>query len=497
MDYVDRLFGACALVALVSTGCESAGEQAETDGLSDTEGPETAASGSASESASGGSDSGDDSDSDTGPDTGTDTDDPPPADHALGTIVLSESHANGGGVASGSVVASFLPDARMLPGTCSNVVAGCEVSVVPDCAAGCGVGEYCGFNDACPAECLDYCDAPCAADEVCYFAAPGQAACREREFFDAGSLVFSGTTTPITLFPPYVVDGLQTGSPFVPASEVSVAASGATRAGFEAFDVTFGTTRLMQTELDRITVVEAYGTVDMPVQWFPGTDDVTITVTATALDGAYGTVTCSADDATGVFEVPRAAIEAAVDGQTPSGVSVAVTRQRNEIVDGLQTVGTLLYATVYPDARLVLESRSTESITIEGCGWDELLCGNTCVDIQFNNAHCGGCNEPCSGACWYGECQTEDTDETCSDFYDNDMDGLTDCADPSCAGTSVCGGGTTGGTSGGSTTSGGTTGGGANSCVGNCGGQASGGCYCDSACVSNNDCCVDYLLVCT
>jgi hypothetical protein len=47
---------------------------------------------------------------------------------------------------------------------------------------------------------------------------------------------------------------------------------------------------------------------------------------------------------------------------------------------------------------------------------------------------------------------------------------------------SVCGGG--GG------------GGGANSCVGNCNGQAPGGCYCDTACTGAGDCCADYANAC-
>ena len=39
-------------------------------------------------------------------------------------------------------------------------------------------------------------------------------------------------------------------------------------------------------------------------------------------------------------------------------------------------------------------------------------------------------------------------------------------------------------------------GGGPNSCVGNCGGQASGGCWCDSQCASFGDCCSDKVSVC-
>lgn len=37
---------------------------------------------------------------------------------------------------------------------------------------------------------------------------------------------------------------------------------------------------------------------------------------------------------------------------------------------------------------------------------------------------------------------------------------------------------------------------GANSCAGSCGAQATGGCYCDAACVANGDCCSDFVEVC-
>jgi hypothetical protein len=39
-------------------------------------------------------------------------------------------------------------------------------------------------------------------------------------------------------------------------------------------------------------------------------------------------------------------------------------------------------------------------------------------------------------------------------------------------------------------------GGGPNSCVGNCGGQASGGCWCDSSCAGFGDCCSDKVSTC-
>ena len=492
---LDRFLFSSLTLALFIPGCggNDGGDGVETELAGATEGSSDGDGDSNSGGSGNSGDSGDSGDTtDTGDTGDTGDDPPPPADYALGRIVLSEAHTAGGGVANGSVFASFVPDAKMNAGSCTREVAGCEISLIPECLAGCGDGEYCGFDDGCQSACLDYCDAPCDDDEVCYFAAPGQSACRKKETFDAGSLTFSGTTTPITLFPPYVVEGLQTGSPYNPGSEVSVSASGATDAGFEAFDVSFGTTQLIQAQLDQITVVEAYGASNMPVRWQGGSEDVTIQVTVSAIDGAYGTVTCEADDTAGQFDVPRQAIEAAVDGQTPSSLSVAVTRTRMETSDQVSTRGELLYAMVYPDARLELMSSSTESASIEGCDYEELLCGTGCVDVQFNNQHCGGCNQSCAGECQYGECLVENTNELCSDGSDNDQDGYYDCDDFDCsqsASVTVCdtdpsGGGDTGSDPG------------PNSCIGHCNNQAPGGCYCDTACVSNNDCCADYQTAC-
>lgn len=54
--------------------------------------------------------------------------------------------------------------------------------------------------------------------------------------------------------------------------------------------------------------------------------------------------------------------------------------------------------------------------------------------------------------------------------------------------------GSAGGSGGGG--SGGTGGSGGASCIGHCGGQAPGGCWCDAACQTSNDCCPDKLAMC-
>lgn len=367
----------------------------------------------------------------------------PEEDHALGTIVLAERHQSTQPTATGSVTASFIPDAAAAGQGCSELVSGCEVSVVPDCPTGCGDGQYCGFDDGCLSTCLEICDANCGNDEVCYFAAPGQAACRDREDFDAGSLTFTGTTAPITLLPPYALDGLDTGSPFPPGGAVNVAASGAVAAGFDAFSADFTATTLIQTELDTITLTEAYGDADLPVQWGPGGDEATVTVAVTGVKGQSGTVVCDADDAAGSFSVPRDAMLAAVDGQTVAGLNVTVSRRRTEVMTGLTTVGALLYADVQPVGWLELTSVSSESHTIEGCNFGEAVCDDECVDVFFSEEHCGGCNQACGGECYEGECfEEENTNARCDDGEDNDLDGYVDCEDFDCSdnpNVTVCG----------------------------------------------------------
>jgi hypothetical protein len=260
------------------------------------------------------------------------------------------------------------------------------------------------------------------------------------------------------------------------------------------------------------------------VQWSGGADEVTITVTVTAQGGAYGTVTCDGDDTTGAFDVPRAAILAALGGEVPASVAVSITRSRTEVALGLATKGELLYAEVKPEGWLELTTASSESHVIEGCAWGELVCGDECVDVLWDPDNCGGCNEVCSGDCYDGECLVEDDDDTCDDGWDNDNDGYYDCDDFDCsmnpsvtvcdtvpentdalcddgldndddgyydcddfdcslnASVTVCDAGDDGGGDG--------------SCVGYCGGAAPGGCYCDASCVMYGDCCADYDAAC-
>ncbi len=492
-----------ALAFAPACAADGDGESADTDaaetdaGGPGGSGPGGSGPGDGGDGGDGGSDGGDGGDD--GGDGGDDTGTLPEEDHALGTIVLAESHQSTSATATGSVSASFIPDAAAVGQGCSEIVAGCEVSVVPDCETGCGDGQYCGFDDTCASACLEICDASCGNDEVCYFAAPGQAACRDKEDFDAGSLTFSGTTAPITLLPPYALNGLDTGSPFPPGGQVTVAASGAVAAGFSAFSADFSATTLIQTQLDTITLSEAYGNADLPVQWAAGNDDATITVAVSGIKGQSGTVVCRADDATGSFSVPRDALRAAVDEQTVAGLSVTVSRRRTEVMTGLTTVGQLLYAEVQPVGWLELTSVSSESHTIEGCNFGEAVCDDECVDVFYSSAHCGGCNQACAGECYDGQCyEDENTNARCDDGEDNDLDGYTDCEDFDCTSDpniTVCDeGGADAGDEGGGDDGGGEVGG-PNSCVGLCG-EASTNCYCDEQCAGQGDCCADFNEVC-
>ncbi|MGE0787360.1 MAG: hypothetical protein AB7S26_16935 [Sandaracinaceae bacterium] len=63
-------------------------------------------------------------------------------------------------------------------------------------------------------------------------------------------------------------------------------------------------------------------------------------------------------------------------------------------------------------------------------------CGTACVDRMSSSLHCGRCDNPCPNdqACVMGEC-TMLAETDCNDMVDNDMDGMTDCADSDCEGT--------------------------------------------------------------
>ena len=361
---------------------------------------------------SGGSDSGDSDTGDTG-DTGE-----PAVPHALGVISLTESHPATGGSSVPGVGAYFIPNTEGGDGGggCYESVGGCRIALAPDCGENCAVDEFCTFNDACESRCERICDATCGPDEVCYFPAPDTPGCKKIESFDAGALTFLGTPIAINLFPPYNFSG-DSGSPFAPGGEASVQASGATAAGFEAFEKSFTGTSFMQTSpsLDSLTLADIYGNGPLPVRWAPGEDDIVITVNVTSADFTSGVLICETSDASGSFDVPREALIQAIDGGDINNLSISVQRQRVETHKGLTTTGMLTGVTVEPEGWLNIVTSSIESHTFEGCGAGELFCTDACVETEWDNENCGGCGNECTGNtyCEYGECLCEDGGVLC------------------------------------------------------------------------------------
>lgn len=407
MASASNLFIARSLLLLAASavaGCPGSGDDAPSDTDAATEGMDGTGGGSADD---GGATSGNDETAgDDAMDATADTGEPD-VPHALGTIVLGEVHPAQSGNSTPVVSAVFLPDSAGASSQCSDEVAGCEIMLTPDCGStGCDTGEYCGFDDGCQASCLAICDAECGDDEVCYFASPGNAACKVREAFDAGALTFVGTTTALTLFPPYSFQGEASGAPFAPGADLAVSASGATAAGFTAFDRAFTATDLLQSDLEDISITHAYGDGDIPITWIPGDGDLKISASVVGFDGASGLVTCEGNDASGEFAFPREAIDAAIGGETLSSITLTIERRRTDMHRDLETTGQLLGATVQEVGWLELVTSSAESHAVQGCGPGEAVCGGDCVDVSSDPDNCGGCGESCSGqdSCYDGTC---------------------------------------------------------------------------------------------
>ncbi len=411
--------------------------------------------------------SGDTSDSDTTPTdpTADPTEDPTGGQmdgpHALGTILLGESHPAIAGNTVPFVSASFIPDVDGggAGAACTESVAGCQIALVPDCNDSCEADQFCGFDAGCQPTCQAICDAQCAQGEVCYFPAPNSPGCKKLETFDAGALTFIGTPLPITLFPPYSFMSEANASPFAPGGAAKIQATGASAAGFEKFEKEFTGTDFMQTspKLSTIGFAEVFGDGPLPVKWTPGKGQVTITATVQSPDFKFGTITCKADDASGSFDVPREALKAAIDGGDISNLTVSVQRQRTDLFKDLTTKGELTGVTVQPIGFLQIITSSTEFHAFEGCAAGEAVCSNECVDVQSDPANCGGCGDTClagddcnngscsgQGACvacdvasQTGACKAEnaacDADAECGDFEDCfDACQTQQCVDDTC-----------------------------------------------------------------
>ncbi|HVH44669.1 MAG TPA: hypothetical protein VM925_20085 [Labilithrix sp.] len=234
------------------------------------------------------------------------------APHALGTITLGETHAAEGGRITPVVSASFVPDSARVP-RCTRQIGACEIAEAPRCATGanpgCNANEICVFDEQCTPRCqkVPVCSLQCLENEARTLDAAGKGVCTKLETFDAGPLAFAGTTTTITLFPPYVYEGGGSSAPFLAGAELRAQAQGATGAGFDAFDESFTATTFIQSspKLSSIAHDDLFGTFTVPVSWVPGNDSILVTIT-----GDRGVVTCKGKDAGGRLEIPRVAIDA-------------------------------------------------------------------------------------------------------------------------------------------------------------------------------------------
>jgi hypothetical protein len=332
------------------------------------------------------------------PEAGTNVPTPDPP-HALGTISLGESHASGGGASRPFVSAVFVPDAASTK-SCDREVAGCRVRTVPKCGdQGCPSGEFCAFDDACKAVCKPTCGKSCPTGEVCVKQG-GEETCTKATSFDAGPIAFSGTTTAITLFPPYSYEADAQGAPYLPGATIKVQAQGAAEAGFEAFAEEFTATTFVQTspKLSELPRAKVFGTDPLPVAWVAGKDAIQITIA-----GARGGATCDADDATGKFDLPRAVVDAVLEDDA-TFLSVSVARVRKETRKGKKTKGSIPGVTIQPDGWLDLVTSSTESASFQGCPGGGAICGDQCVDVKNDRANCGGCGKVCAGECTAGKC---------------------------------------------------------------------------------------------
>lgn len=357
--------------------------------------------------------------------------DPP---HSLGTITLGESHSIGAAAKSTPIVtATFVPDAKAAQSCTTALSGGCEIAAVPKCTkstttgTGCLTNEVCTLDDSCTPTCKATvtCEDTCGADEECTAGVLGSTTgtCTKIQSFDAGPLAFSGTTTTITMFPPYHFDTTGQGAPFLGGSPLRVQAQGAVDAGFAAFDETFTSTTFIQTSpaLSDIPRAAVFGSSTVPVSWLPSTasttDSVIISVT-----GAGGTATCKTPDASGKFDIPRdviaAAQGAAVTAATSTTpVSLSITRQRREVHKDQTAKGTLTDATVQPQAWLALVTESTETASFQGCTTaGQQLCDDTCTDTTYDAKNCGACGNACTTGqtCSAGTCTGGTTTTTCS-----------------------------------------------------------------------------------
>lgn len=361
--------------------------------------------------------------------------------HARGIITLGETISASTETVVPFIAATFVPDYTGNTGLrCGAEIDGCFVAAVPVCATPCEIGETCSFNDSCQAACQAPCDLACAAGEECYFPLPGVPGCRQQQTFDAGTLTFEGTIVPITLYPPYVLPAGVTDPLTVPDTEVTVTASGAAGAGFEAFSASMTTAAPLVASLSTLTTGEAFGTGAMPLSWVAGDaeDDVRVQLSITTATGV-GTVQCDSPD-TGTFAVPRAAIDSAIGLDEPSSMTITLERRSATLTKGVRTKGELVDQTVQPMAWVELVSVSATSASVAACPSGQSACGVECIRTDYDELNCGACGNECDAGetCNLGVCGGDGPASTCctasttAGCSDPTIEACVCDADPSC-----------------------------------------------------------------
>lgn len=372
--------------------------------------------------------------------------------HALGTVLLGESHSPNGGTSTPSVTVGFIPDTSGVSKACTTTVAGCQVIAAPKCGAACGLGEVCMFDTSCTATCQkppQACTKTCAQDEQCYLPTDGSpAACRKIQSFDSGLVAFSGTSVPISMSPPYQYASSDAhGSLYLAGAQITAQAQGAQGAGFSKWQTQFTATSFMQSDVGKLDPSAVFGTGNVDVTWTAGADQVTITVS-----GLGGSAICKAPDAPGKFSIPREVMSTAMGDS--SSVSIALSRQRTQIVKGIATVGKLDGINVQPEGWLYVGTTSSEANAFQGCAGGGLMCGGACTDTKIDPQNCGKCGNTCSsGICNNGACEGGGTDggtdsggtcTSCAESADMGVcaSSLSACqSDSSCSGLITCLGG--------------------------------------------------------
>jgi hypothetical protein len=251
----------------------------------------------------------------------TDTTDDPDGPHALGTIVLGESHVSGG-VSRRLVRVSFEPDSAA-SGTPARgrMVAGCELVIASEMRG---------------------------ASEVA---------------FDGGTVAIRGAGTSLSLSPPYTDVPDEDGAPFRAGAPITVSGSGAADAGFDRFEETFTATEPLVTSppLANLPRASVFSTGALPITWLAGADRIVVTVS-----GKGGVLRCETADATGHFELPREVVTTALGGAEDLVLTVA--RERTEVRKGKKTKGHLEAAPVQPAGWLSFSTTSTETASFHCSG---------------------------------------------------------------------------------------------------------------------------------